>query len=135
MKATFAYLGSGLSAVGAALFLSGCGGGGDLSDGVTDLTVSPNSATYVSAMPGVCPVGTGGRFFIYGGRSPYKVQNSLPAFMQVNPERVEHSGEAFDVTLLGGCIEGGIINVTDAVGRLVTVSITAQAKQGASQPE
>lgn len=108
--------------------LSACGGGGDLENGVTALTVSPSTTTITSS-GSTCPPTDAGTYFIYGGNSPYTVQNSLPAFMTISTSRVNDVGGSFSVKLLGGCMAPGIINVTDAMGRLTTVSITYQAQQ------
>lgn len=121
-------------AAAACTALAGCGGGGDLENGVTALTVSPSSTTITS--PGsTCPPTDAGSYFIYGGTSPYTVANSLPAFMAVSTSRVNDVGGSFSVKLLGGCITPGVINVTDAMGRLTTVSITYQAQQPTTPPQ
>lgn len=112
-------------AVAGCVALAGCGGGGDLENGVTALTVSPQTATFNGPDKNTCYKGNGGRYFIYGGTSPYTVQNTLPAFMTVSTTTVPNVGGSFDVTFLGGCINGGVINVTDSVGRLVAVTLTA----------
>ncbi|WP_296226846.1 hypothetical protein [Ralstonia sp. UBA689] len=118
--------------VAACAALAGCGGG-DMENGVTALTVSPNNTTITS--PGAtCPPTDAGSYFIYGGKSPYTVANSLPAFMTVSTSRVNDVGGSFSVKLLGGCITPGVINVTDAMGRLTTVSITYQAQQPTTTP-
>ncbi|CAJ0693979.1 hypothetical protein R82526_04078 [Ralstonia mannitolilytica] len=116
-------------AFAASAVLTGCGGGGDLENGVTDLTVSPNATTVTSGSSTVCLPAPAGKFFIYGGTSPYTVQNSAPAYMTISTSRVEDVGGSFDVQLLGGCIADGVINVTDKFGRLAVVKITNQLKQ------
>lgn len=112
--------------------LTGCGGGGDLENGVTDLTVSPNAVTVTSSSTTVCVPATAGSFFIYGGTSPYTIQNSAPAFMTVSTTSVGSVGGSFDVKLLGGCISEGVINVTDKFGRLAVVKVSNVLKQDAT---
>jgi hypothetical protein len=120
-----------LSAAMICTALSACGGGGDLENGVTALTVSPSTTTLTSSST-TCPPADAGTYFIYGGTSPYTIQNALPAFMTVSTSRVSDVGGGFSVKLLGGCMSPGVINVTDAMGRLTTVSITYQAQQPAT---
>ncbi|MHA6879953.1 hypothetical protein [Ralstonia pseudosolanacearum] len=103
--------------------LAGCGGGGDLENGVTALQASPATASFAGPNTSTCYTGSGGRYFIYGGKAPYIIQNALPAFMTVSTTKVNDVGGSFDVTLLGACMTNGTINITDAMGRLVTVTI------------
>lgn len=130
---TYTFRGIVLAAAACAA-LAACGGGGDLENGVTALTVSPNAMTISSTSSTACVPGDGGTYFIYGGNSPYTIQNSLPAFMTPSTTQVNEVGGSFSVKLLGGCMSPGIINVTDAMGRLTTVSITYQPQQLAASP-
>jgi hypothetical protein len=122
--------------------LLGCGGG-ENEEGARDaFSVTPASVTLNwpqdtdPLTPPDCPAGYAGRPFVNGGAAPYTIQNTNPTALLVvrpgaNPNvdpalgRLD-AGGAFDVYTFAGCFENLSINIVDALGRQVVLSVSSQ---------
>jgi hypothetical protein len=112
-----------------AALLTSCGvGGDDEAGGPTEFSIVPSSID-VTGPTGLCAVGTAGEVFIFGGVAPYKIKNTVPGFVSVNKTEVTHRGESFTVTFIAGCLDPGNIAVEDALGNVLTLTLTN--KEGA----
>jgi hypothetical protein len=129
--------------------LVACGGGENDEGALSAFSVTPNDMTLTDpdqdtdpATPPTCMGGYVGRAFVNGGAAPYTLQNAGPASMiPVRPgadPNVEapisrlDAGGAFDVYAFPGCFETLSINIVDALGRQVVLSVSSQPA-GASQ--
>lgn len=102
--------------------VSGCGGGGNESGPPDSLEVSPASVTV--GTQDACISGVGPTVYVYGGKPPYKLSNSVPQGMTLNRSVLQNSGDGFTITLLGVCMQNMPINIEDDMGRLSKVTVT-----------
>jgi len=107
--------------------LSACGGGGNELGGDETLTLS-QSELAVSAI-GACYSGNGPTVYIYGGRPPYTLYNSLPDGMTLSSSSVATSGGGFSIQFNGVCMSSMPITVTDDMGRITSVLITSTMEE------
>ena len=105
-----------------AAMLNACGGGGDDSGSPTAFSVVPADITVTGGV-GTCGAGTVGQVFIYGGQPPYRIDNTVPAYVSINKTQVDHKGESFSVTFLGSCVDPGSIVIVDALDHQVTLTV------------
>lgn len=112
--------------VATASLLAGCGGGGNESGPPEDIRLSSDSIEVIGP-PGRCASGYAGRIYVFGGQPPYRLYNSAPAGVLLSTSRVADSGDGFDVTFLGQCLESVPVTVQDDMGRLATVEMTNKA--------
>jgi hypothetical protein len=104
--------------------LASCGGGGaDEAGSPTTFSIIPNSIK-VTGPVGFCAAGTVGSVFVYGGAAPYRIDNTVPAYVTIDKGEVAHPGESFSVTFLGGCLDPGNVVVKDRLGKVVTLTLT-----------
>lgn len=105
--------------------LAGCGGGDDQAGSLTPLSVVPDD--FAVTAPGVgCPAYSTPAhttIFVYGGTAPYRLANTVPAWISLDKGQVDHRGESFTVSFTGGCLDPGHIVVIDANDRQVTVTL------------
>jgi len=131
MKAIKEFAGSAvLAAVLGAGLLAACGGGGDDEAGSpTSLTVQPAEVTFKvpTDTDGVCFGGGTQDVFVYGGAAPYRVDNTLPAYVNVDKTTVDSRGGHFTVTVRGGCFDTGTIVVVDRLDNQVVFKVTNAA--------
>lgn len=103
--------------------LASCGGGGaDEAGSPTKFSIIPNSIKVTGGV-GVCAAGTVGSVFVYGGAAPYRLDNTVPAYITLDKAEVAHPGESFSVTFLGGCLNPGNVIVKDRLGNVVTLTL------------
>lgn len=107
--------------------LSACGGGGNELGGDETLTLS-QSELAVSAI-GACYTGNGPTVYIYGGRPPYTLYNSLPDGMTLSSATVANAGDGFTIQFKGACMESMPITVTDDMGRITSLLITSTMEE------
>ena len=127
-----------VAAIASAVLLGACGGGGDEAGSLTEFTVSPAEISWTGPT-GSCYQGVAGLVNIYGGAAPYQISVTSPAGVAVRAAgatddpvnnrqslQVDHPASGFIVVYTNGaiCLDGAIINVTDKLGRLVTVDLT-----------
>jgi hypothetical protein len=127
-------------AVLSASMLAACGGSSDDGAGsLTPLIASPNTKT-VSGGADSCFVGYVGRFYITGGTPPYRLglsDGDAFSFSNADPatpttwantavivSRVNNREEYFDLWASGVCVSPSGVTIFDAMGRLITVSLT-----------
>jgi len=116
-----------------AVVTSSCGGGNDDESGSpTALSLVPNSITLTGPAPGVCGAGTVGLVVVSGGVAPYRVINTVPAYISVDKTEVAHRNESFTVTFLGGCIDPGNVVVIDSLDHQVVLTVTNQEGEAAT---
>ena len=110
-------------ALAASGLLASCGGGGDDHAGsVTPLSVQPTDVG-VTGPVGFCAAGATANIFVYGGTAPYRIDNPFPTHISVDKTRVDHRGDSFTITFLGGCIDPGTVIIVDALDAQVTLTV------------
>lgn len=83
----------------------------------------PEAVMFTGPRADQCARGVSSNFFVYGGRPPYTIANTSPAFT-VSPTVVSAAGGSFTVTVQGGCVDPGLpLGITDSAGRTITVSV------------
>lgn len=108
--------------------LAACGGGGNESGPPDDLAVSPASYTQSWGGEG-CYRGKGPKIFIYGGQPPYEIFNPLPQAMTLSTQKVEKSGDNFQITFINGwCMDNIEISIEDRMGTLAKAFISNQPR-------
>lgn len=122
-------LATGLSAALLAL-LSACGGGGNELGGDETLTLSQAEVS-VTAI-GTCYAGNGPTVYVYGGRPPYTLYNSLPDGMTLSNAQVSESGGSFTIQFKGVCMASMPITVSDDMGRITSVLVTSVMEEDTS---
>jgi hypothetical protein len=127
--------------------VAACGGGENEEGALAPLEVTPAEITLTWPQDPAAPQGTppacgasfAGRPFVNGGAAPYTIQNTDPLFLAIrnasgNPISRVDAGGSFDVYSLGGCFESLSINIVDALGRRVVVSVTSQPAGATATP-
>jgi hypothetical protein len=110
----------------ASALMVSCGVGGDDEAGSpTKFSLVPSSITVTGGV-GACAANASGSVFVYGGVAPYRLSNTVPAYVSLDRAEVSHRGESFTVTFLGGCLNPGTIAVTDSLDNLVTLTLVNQ---------
>ncbi len=104
--------------------ISACGGGGSLYDAQGQLMVTPAKIEVKGASSTTCYSGQGPIFYIFGGKAPYTLRNSLPNGMSINKTTVYEQGGGVMVNFNGSCITNLPIVVTDDEGVTVNVEIS-----------
>ena len=104
--------------------LGACGGGGDDAGSPTAFSLVPNSIKVTGATTGACAAGTTGEVFVYGGVAPYRIDNTVPGYVSFDKTTVEHKGDSFTVTFLGGCLNPGQIVIVDKMDKQVILTLT-----------
>lgn len=107
------------------LLAASCGGGGSDAGSLTPFNVVPTEITLTGPDANTCGSGSAGRVFVFGGSSPYTVNNTGEGFVTVSKTKVDRPGDFFDVTTAGGCMDNIQIVVVDKLGRQATFSISA----------
>jgi len=123
-----------LLSVASVAALASCGGGGDESGSPTAFSIVPDTFTIEGDPPapgspagtkGTCAVGGPAvEVFVYGGTAPFRIDNTLPAYVSINKQTVQHKGESFSLTFLGGCFDAGKIAVVDSLDNQVVLTLT-----------
>jgi hypothetical protein len=118
----------------ASAVVAGCGGNPESSGASTPFNVVPDAITLTGPDANTCGFGLFNQLvFVYGGAGPYKIDNTLPDFIVLNPPRLDKSGQSFQITVLGGaCLTDIPIVITDQTGKQVTLTITT--KRGGATP-
>jgi hypothetical protein len=115
-----------------AVLLSSCGGGGttDESGSLTAFSIVPDEFTLStppapagSPPPTTCSQGTPVEVHIYGGTAPYRIDNTVPAYVDVSTTTVDSKGGSFFVTFKGPCLDPGEVVVVDHLDRTVTLKL------------
>jgi len=107
--------------------LAACGGGGDDQAGsVTAFSVQPATVTFTApstAASGVCVGGGTQDVFVYGGAAPYRIDNTVPDYVDVDKAQVGDRGGSFRLTTRAGCLENGTIVIVDKLDKQVTFTV------------
>lgn len=111
-----------LSQLACAAMLIGCGGGGDEAGSPTAFSTVPSEIT-VSGPTGTCAAGATASVFVFGGAAPYKLYNVFPTHVALDKTQVDHPGESFTVTFLGGCLNPGSVVIEDKLKNQVTLEL------------
>lgn len=107
------------------LLVASCGGGGSDAGALTPFNVVPSEITLTGPDANTCGGGNAGRVFVFGGSSPYTVNNTGEGFVTVSKTKVDRPGDFFDVTTAGICMDNIQIVVVDKLGRQATFSVSA----------
>lgn len=110
--------------------LSACGGGGNELGGDETLTLSQSEVS-VTAI-GTCYAGNGPTVYVYGGRPPYTLYNSLPDGMALSSTQVSDSGGSFTIQFKGVCMASMPITVSDDMGRITSVLVSSIMEEDTS---
>lgn len=136
-----------------ALALSACGGGENEEGALSPLGISPDTIELSWAQDPAAPEGTppfcgnvdqqgnvvpsfATRVFINGGAGPYRLQNSQPEVVFLRDQNgksigsVDAAGGSFDVYVGVGCVDPATVNVTDSLGREVSLTVTSAPSEG-----
>jgi len=109
------------------VLLASCGGGGDEEAGSpTAFSVSPSTVTFTAptgTAAGVCLAGGTSLIFVYGGTAPYRIDNTVPDYVSIDKTEVSDRGGSFTITVVGGCLSPGNINVVDKLDHVVTLTV------------
>jgi hypothetical protein len=95
-------------------------------DGVGALSAIP--ATWMMRGPNAssCAANLPVSYYIYGGTPPYRIQSTLPNFVNILPTLAQTNGGGFTATVTGtDCTSsvGAPITITDATGRTIIVTL------------
>jgi hypothetical protein len=116
-----------LASLSLAAALAACGGGGDDEAGsLTTFSVQPATVTFTApagTADGVCLPGGTQDVYVYGGAAPYRIDNTMPAYISVNKTEVGDRGGSFTLTVTGGCVTNGTIVVVDKLDRQVVFTV------------
>jgi len=107
--------------------LASCGGGGseDNEAGApAAFNVQPAEIT-VKNLKGTCTTDLTTEVFVYGGTAPYYINNTFPTGLVLNKTKVDSAGGSFTITLIGKCMDPGLVVVKDKLNRTVTVSVSS----------
>jgi len=119
------------------LLAASCGGGGSDAGSLTPFNVVPSAITLTGPDANTCGSGSAGRVFVFGGSSPYTVNNTGKGFVTVthpdkpnpppDPIKLDRPGDYFEVTvpIPNSCMDNIPIVVVDKLGRQVTFSISS----------
>jgi len=72
---------------------------------------------------GTCLAGGTSLIFVYGGTAPYRVDNTVPDYVSIDKTEVSDRGGSFTITVVGGCLSPGNINVVDKLDHVVTLTV------------
>jgi hypothetical protein len=118
-----------LLAVASATGLSACGGGGNESGSPTAFSAVPSTVTFTApkgTTAGVCTGGGSSQIFVYGGVAPYRLDNTLPAYITLDRTTVDQKGGFFTVTTTGPCVNPGQVVVIDSLDHQIVVTVINQ---------
>jgi hypothetical protein len=96
------------------------------------LSSFPDSATYRGEYDDVCAKDVGSSFYVYGGKPPYSLRSDLGDALKLSTSTITSHGGGVSTVLSGQCFDRGVIVVTDANGRamsLNTSNITGSKKR------
>jgi hypothetical protein len=98
------------------------------------LTVVPATATITSAYSTSCSAGFRIDYFIYGGNPPYTVSSTFPASVTLTRTPVLTSGDYFEATTNGACVDPLVFTIVDSAGKQVTSNLINKPGAGAPPP-
>lgn len=114
----------------AMLTLAACGGADDDESGsATAFATVPTAVSFTGTAlgdPTLCGGGTS-QIIVVGGVAPYSVKTTFPDNIKLSTGTVGDKGGSVTITVLpGACLDPGSVVVTDALGKVVTVSVTSK---------
>ena len=95
-------------------------------DGAGTLTAIPTTWTVAGPDIANCAGNTPVTYYIFGGTPPYRIQSTLPNFVNIVPTLVLTNGGGFTAILTGAICSpapGTSITITDATGRTIAVQL------------
>ncbi|MFS8086434.1 MAG: hypothetical protein ACMG6H_12450, partial [Acidobacteriota bacterium] len=95
-------------------------------DGAGTLTAVPTTWTVSGPNSSTCAANTPVTYYIFGGTPPYRIQSTLPNFVNIIPTLVQTNGGGFTAIVTGTICSpapGTSITITDATGRTITVQL------------
>lgn len=105
-----------------ALVLGACGGGGDEAGSPMEFSTVPDAWELKGPTETTC--GTGSvDVKVIGGAAPYTLTNLIPNYVTIDKTELSKNG-TFTVTFLGPCLEGGVIDVEDALDNHVQLEVS-----------
>ena len=105
------------------LALSGCGGGGgDEAGSPMEFSTVPDAWELKGPNDVSCGAGQVD-VKVIGGAAPYTLTNLVPGYVTIDKIEVDKNG-TFTVTFLGACMDGGLIDVRDALDNHVQVELS-----------
>jgi hypothetical protein len=110
--------------------LAACGGGDkDEAGSPTAFSAVPDEITLTGPDADTCGAGYAGRIFVYGGSAPYRIDNTLPDYVVVTPNKVDSTRDGnnyFDVTYTtAACLENIPLVIVDALGKKIEISLNS----------
>ena len=95
-------------------------------DGAGTLTAIPTTWTLTGANSSSCAANVPVTYYIFGGTPPYRIQSTLPNFVNIVPTVVQTNGGGFTAIVTGSICSpspGTAITITDATGRTISVQL------------
>lgn len=95
-------------------------------DGAGTLTAIPTTWTLTGANSSSCAANVPVTYYIFGGTPPYRIQSTLPNFVNIVPTLVQTNGGGFTAIVTGSICSpapGASITITDATGRTIAVQL------------
>jgi hypothetical protein len=86
------------------------------------LSAFPDSATYKGEYDDVCAKDVGSSFYVYGGTPPYTLRSDLGDALKLSASTIASYGGGVSTLLSGQCFDRGVIVVTDANGRTISLN-------------
>jgi hypothetical protein len=103
--------------------------------GAGTLTAIPTTWTLTGPDSSNCAANVPVTYYIFGGTPPYRIQSTLPGFVNIVPPIVQTNGGGFTAVVTGTvCTNeaGAPITITDATGR--TIAVTLVNTRGTGNP-
>jgi hypothetical protein len=110
----------------AAVLAASCGGGGDISGDVAEMSLTPDEVKYGPTPNCASVAGESFWVTINGGQSPFRIQNTFPSFMQVDRTEVTGKDPRFKITMLGQCGENLTVAVFDYFSRQANIEVSVE---------
>ncbi len=107
--------------------LSGCGGGGSMSDGLTPLAMSPSEIKEVTADK-TCPATAGAVVYMAGGTLPLTLRNPAPDRIALSTTYVTRFDQGVSIDFKGGCLDNLPVTVIDSAGLSAFISVSYVAQ-------
>jgi hypothetical protein len=106
-----------------------CGGGSgdDEAGSPTTFATVPTEVTFTGTASGGGCAGGSAMIIVVGGVAPYSIATTFPSVITFNTTTVGSRGGSFTLTAgEGTCLSPGNVVVTDALGNVVTVTVTTK---------
>ncbi len=95
-------------------------------DGTGTLTALPSAINFGWWWDDGCSYGYSANIYIFGGTPPYRVVDAFPGSLVLAGNPVQTNGGAVTITTQGHCLDPGMLIITDATARTISVAVTAK---------